>query len=91
MLIWRMHEFLLGHVSRQPAVVMDSYKIDYCIRGFHAYNTVWTPVIGEELICRQEPSNVMDPYAVSVIKDSIVVGHLPRRQHVRFSSIWAEE
>ena len=79
MLIWRMHEFLLGHVSHQRAVVMDSYEINYCIRGFHVYNTVWTPVIGEELICRREPSNAMDPYAVSVIKDSIVVGHLPRK------------
>jgi len=47
--------------------------------GFHIYNIVWTPVIGEELICCREPSNMMDPYAVSGIKDSIFVGHLPRK------------
>ena len=64
--------------ERKRAIVMDSYEIDYCIRGFHVYNTVWNPVIGEELICRQEPSNTMDPYAVLVIEDSIIVGHLPR-------------
>jgi len=33
-------------------------------------------VIGEELIC---PSNMMDLYVISVIKDSIIVGHLPRK------------
>jgi len=63
----------------QLAAVMDSYEINYCIRGFHVYNTVGTPVIGEELICCREPSNTMDLYAVSVIKDSIIVGHLPRK------------
>ena len=64
---------------RACVCVMDSYKVDCCIRGFHLYNIIWTPVIGEELICHREPSNTMDPYAVSVIKDSITVGHLPRK------------
>jgi len=57
----------------QRAIVMDLYEINYCIKGFHVYNTVWTPVIGEEPTCCREPSNMMDPYAVSVIKGSIIV------------------
>ena len=46
------------------------------VRGFHMYQEIWTPVIGECLECRHEPRNVEDKNAV--IKDGTVVGHVPR-------------
>ena len=35
-------------------------------------------MIGEEVECVREPLNENDRYAVVVIKDDIVIGHLPR-------------
>ena len=37
------------------------------------------PTIGEELQCAREDSNDKDPYAVAVMKEHDVVGHVPRR------------
>ena len=37
-----------------------------------------SPIIGEILYCSQEHGNSEDPYAVSVIKDGGIVGHVPR-------------
>ena len=48
------------------------------IRGFHVYQAVWSPVLGEELATQQEHDNPEDRYAVSVLKSGTVVGHIPR-------------
>jgi hypothetical protein len=39
-----------------------------CVRGHHVYKDLWTPVVGEGLICRAEFGNVHDPYAIAVQK-----------------------
>jgi len=46
--------------------------------GHHIYKEIWTPVINEILSCSQEHDNSEDPFAVSVIKDGDIVGHVPR-------------
>ena len=43
------------------------------------YGRVWDAVIGEHLTCRREPTNESDRYAVTVLKDGNVIGHLPRK------------
>lgn len=50
-----------------------------CIRGYHIYKDIWTPVIDEELQCRREPANIIDRYAVAVLKSGTIVGHLPKK------------
>ena len=50
-----------------------------CVRGYHVYDTIWTAVVGEELVCIREPTNVTDRYAVGVQKDEVIIGHLPKR------------
>ena len=40
------------------------------------YRELWDAVVGEELECQQERGNATDLYAVVVIKDSTIVGHL---------------
>ena len=35
---------------------MADHEVESCVRGFHIYEDVWTPVIGEVLICRRENS-----------------------------------
>ena len=55
-------------------------NIDCCIRGFHVYQEIWNPVIGEHLSCVREPRNAVDRYAVATVRgDGAVVGHLPKK------------
>ena len=57
---------------------MDSYEHDSCIRGYHIYQNIWNAEVDEHFICEREPLNPSDRYAVAVLKDDVVVGHLPR-------------
>ena len=54
-------------------------EIVCCIRGYHVYQEVWEAAIDEELICRPERSNAHDWYAVAVMKNDVVVGHVPSK------------
>ena len=58
---------------------MENFEQEAMIRGYHEYQTVWSPVQGELIDCRGEPGNRHDPYAVAVIRSSMLVGHMPRR------------
>ena len=57
----------------------DELTLSSCIRGFHVYREIWTPVIGEVLTCKRQPSNMVDRYAVRVVKGTETVGHLPKK------------
>ena len=65
--------------------------VDTVIRGYHDYQHIWKPVIGEELACRTEPDNPHDPNAVAVLKGSRIVGHLPGREHAKKYSTYLKE
>ena len=34
-----------------------------------SYQGIWDAVVREELLCKREPNNLWDSYAVAVIKD----------------------
>ena len=53
--------------------------INSCVRGHHVYKARWTPVLGEQLQCHREVGNERDCYAMAVKKDTLTVGHLPKR------------
>ena len=56
------------------------YEFDSAVRGFHKYETIWSPVIGKELPCKCEAHNAHDSFAVAVMKEhDVVVYHLPRK------------
>ena len=52
---------------------MPHVEIQTCIRGFHFYKEVWTPVMEEILICSRENTNLHH-----VSKSEMIVGHLQR-------------
>ena len=56
-----------------------SFSVEAMVRGYHAYKAIWTPVHGEELPCKTEDSNWVDAFAVAVVKDEAVVGHVPKK------------
>ena len=53
-------------------------EIQSTVRGHHIYKAIWTPVIGEELTVIPEEANDHDPHAIAVLKDEVIVGHVPR-------------
>jgi len=55
---------------------MESHVVESCVRGFHVYQDIWTPTIGERLPCETEDRNPMDPYAVAIKKRMVVIGHV---------------
>ena len=54
------------------------YKKESMVRGHHSYQKSWTLVIGDVLIVEREEENQHDDYAVTVMKNGDIVGHLPR-------------
>ena len=42
------------------------------MHGFHVYQDIWTPFIGETLICRREDGNGHDRYIVAVVESAEV-------------------
>ena len=46
-------------------VIMGTYEIDSCIRGFHVYTA---PSLGDEHECQRERGNSEDPYAVQIAR-----------------------
>ena len=54
--------------------------------GYHAYMKILNPVDGALLVCTQETDNPHDNYAVSIIRNSYVVGHVPLGLSKTFSN-----
>ena len=52
-------------------------ELDSYIRGYHAYTDIWSPVVGEILLLKREPDNLVDASAVVVWKEDKIVGHVP--------------
>ena len=48
------------------------------VKGHHVYKNIWAPFTGEQLSLQAEEDNEHDKYAVAVLKDDYVVGHVPR-------------
>ena len=58
---------------------MEEFERRCSVRGYHVYQTIWDAVVGETLECRRQPLNEHNRYAVAVIKDDVIIGHLPRK------------
>ena len=70
--------FAIQHCTNIIGVKAE-YCVDSCVRGYHYYQNIWDPFIGEVLSCLQEDGNPYDMYAVVVNKSSHVVGYVPRK------------
>lgn len=70
-------------MASQPSSSISGHGNLHCleiqsfVRGYHAYMDSWTPVIGETLLLKREPTNPRDKNAVAIYKYDAVVGHVP--------------
>ena len=51
----------------------------------------WTPVLGQKLLVRREPTNHKDKNAVAVYEDNSIVGHVPFNMAPYLSRFLARE
>ena len=48
------------------------------VRGYHVYKDDWNPSIGDIFALEIEETNQHDRYAVAVLVNEVIVGHIPR-------------
>ena len=56
------YEFLMAVSGSE----LSSFGVPSYIRGYHAYQDVWSPFIGEVLPLEREPDNPDDVHAVAI-------------------------
>ena len=62
-----------------------SKNVQSSVMGYHYYKSIWVPVVGERLQCQREPANSYDRWAVAVLHNGAVAGHVPREISKVFS------
>ena len=55
-----------------------NFAFDCGLRGYHVYKRSWTPSQGEILSVNHETGNAYDRHAIAAVKQSQIVGHLPK-------------
>ena len=60
-----------------PIVTINSFKTVSNVKGYHVYQGIWVPKIGETLSTEGEPCNPKNKYVVRVKKNESIVRHLP--------------
>ena len=61
---------------------LATFSLNSVVSGYHVYKDYWEAATGEILRCREERTNIHDPFAVAFIKDDSVVGHVPRKNSI---------
>jgi len=67
------HGNLLGNHATIYRGNMEMFAFASAVRGYHVYQDVWKPSIGEKLVAKREFNNPMDQHALKIVKG----GHLP--------------
>ena len=48
-------------------------------------------LVKNSVVCRRERNNIYDPFAISVLKSDVIVGHVPREisaaYHVHYNQL----
>ena len=52
--------------------------LESIIHGRHIYKQIWRPLVGEILTLEREEGNNHDKFAVSLLKHTTVLGHVPQ-------------
>ena len=63
----------------------SEYRAEAYVRGYHAYKDSWPTVVGQHLETRPEDDNPVDRFAVAVLIEDKIVGHLPKGKLGRYA------
>ena len=56
----------------------EPLEVESVVRGYHVYKDVWSAAVGTTVPCQVESFKPHDSYAVAMIKDDVVVGHVSK-------------
>ena len=70
---------LLKMEDRVAVENQEEATLSYSIRGYHVYRAIWSAALGEILQRERELDNVYDRYAVYVMRQGTIIGHIPQR------------
>ena len=62
--------------SQPVGGALNCLEIASYARGYHAYCNAWIPVIGQVLRLKREPDNCKDKYAIAIVLEECIVGHV---------------
>ena len=65
-------------MSLLPSKPLIGFLLTLVCEGITFIET-WEPSVGEELPCEYEDENIADPFAVTIRKSGVIVGHIPRK------------
>ena len=68
-----------------PILILAEYSTQTFFMGYHDYQNVWVPEIGELLEAKMEPTNTKDMFYMCVLKHDKVVGHLMKGTTGRYA------
>ena len=54
------------------------FEFQSYITGHHVYKDIWTQILDEKLATNKEKNNPHDKFAVAVVRDDQIVGHVPK-------------
>ena len=83
---------MADNIDKPSPIVIDksnSFSFNSYVRGCHAYMKIWNPVDGAVLVCTRETDNLHDNYAVSIIRNFCVEGHVPLGLSKPFSNLFS--
>ena len=75
-------KMLLKNIDQEIELILIKQKqcdLDSFVRGYHAYTGIWKPKVGNENFClKSENKNQHDKFAVDIVLEERIVGHVPK-------------
>ena len=68
-------------------VLHKTFEFTSYVMGYHEYKDRWTPAKSEMSKTVMEPRNKTDKFAITVMKNDFLVGHLPKGKTGRFAKM----
>ena len=53
------------------------FTCDSVIRGYYVYKDIWEASSGQIFPCLQGSGNAFDPFTISIMRHSDIIGHVP--------------
>ena len=60
-------------------MAVSEFEYESCIHSYYVYKDKWSSTVGEHLICEREMLNSAHRYAVTVLKDDVIIGAVMSR------------
>ena len=64
-------------MARTNVCISYVFEFQSYVTGRLVFRDIWTPTLGKKLSTASEPENHHDKYAVKVLEENEVVGHVP--------------